>query len=169
MPPNQDDRSSTRRTTITLLTIHAFLFALAVYISPYPYEQLDIAFNVTCGMIFFVVNPLLLLALLLSFLLQARATLNDGTDSLSKEAVLLQGIMFAGLAVTWPFRLILPQNMWEVRPADPVVLTTWYPWVGWACVNSAVVAVGSAMLLFIASKSNVQPGNTAERRALLAG
>lgn len=168
MPPDQDNRGSTKKTTITLLIVHAVLFALAVYISPRPQEAMDISFNIICGMIFFVVNPLLLLALLLSFLLQARATLDDGTGSLSNQTVLFQGMVFAGLAVTWPFRLILPQNMWEVRPLNPVVLTTWYPWVGWACVNSAVVAIGSVIFLFIASKSDVQSGSAAERRALLA-
>ena len=39
--------------------------------------------------------------------------------------------------------------MWRAG-TTPVVLTQWYPWVGWACVNNAVVAIGQGILLLLA-------------------
>lgn len=152
-----------------MLVIHAALFGLAVFISPRPYGSWDPIFALILGIMFDIVNPLLSLALFLGMMLQILTTCHEGLGSLSTRTVFLKGIVFAGLAFCWPFRLILPRNMWEVRPVQPVVLTTWYPLVGWACVNSVVVAGGSAILLCVAGKSDMEPSSTAERTALLAG
>lgn len=56
-----------------------------------------------------------------------------------------QCVVFLALAILWPFRLTLPQSLWEARPVQPVVVTAWYPAVGSVCVNG-IVAVGAGAL-----------------------
>lgn len=99
-----------------------------------------------------IVNPIFTLLAVVAFFFQASVTWPArDLGVLSKPTLVLQFATFLLLAVSWPFRLILPSNMWRLG-SKPAVLMEWYPWVGWACVNNAVMAIGQGAMLFTVSR-----------------
>lgn len=115
----------------------------------------DLAFNLMRNLHAVIANYVFTFLLTMSFLFQVHIMPSYGqTNALSKWTLALQSFTFLLLAISWPFRLILPPNMWE-HGLKPAVLMEWYPWVGWACVNSAIMAIGQGVLLFISSRGGV--------------
>ena len=105
-----------------------------------------------------------------AFFFQARAMPPVGRPNvLSKWTLGLHFFTFLVLAISWPFRMKLPPNMWKLG-SKPTVLLEWYPWVGWACVNNAILAIGQGSLLlfcFIRVGFVGKIRVTDERRSLL--
>jgi hypothetical protein len=138
----------------------------------------NIAFLIIMSANSYIAIPLSTLAILAAFACQIRHSSRGSTsrtrsssftslDALSLRALALQGVVFLALAVLWPFRLRLPTNLsgggwWWVG-------TEWYPQVGWACVNNAVVAVGQFVVLYVVvrAESGGDGRVGGERRALL--
>ena len=129
----------------------------------------DIVFNIIRNLNAGIANPILTLLGVVAFIIQARVTWRtQELDALSELTLALQVIIFLLLAVSWPFRLILPPNMWSLGH-QPAILLEWYPWVGWACVNSAVVAIGQATVLYVACQSRHSASSSvSERQHLVA-
>ena len=113
----------------------------------------NVIFNIVRNINADIVNPLLTICAATAFIIQARTTrrVPRELDMLSESTLIFQTLLFLLLAISWPFRLILPENMWASGDWKAVLLS-WYPWVGWACVNSAVFAVGQAIVLYISWK-----------------
>lgn len=152
---------------VLLWILHIVLFTLSVPIGGRPQ---DIVFNIIRNINAAVINPLFTLIAAVSIFIQARAmpAMPDQLMGWSQWTLGLQSLTYLILAISWPFRLILPPNMWQLG-SKPALLLEWYPWVGWACVNNAILAIGQGMILFL-SISRVADGNSSladERRALL--
>ena len=161
-----DNTTTSKKVAITGLVLHALLFLVSL---PIGGRSEDIIFNIIRNINADVANPIFTLLAVVAFIIQARVTWGaQESDALSKSTVVLQIIIFLLLAILWPFRLILPDNMWQSRD-QPALLLKWYPWVGWACANSAVVAIGQATVLYAAYQG--RDGNSplaGERQHLLA-
>lgn len=150
---------------VVLLMLHAFLFLLSI---PVGGRHQDTIFIIICNLNAGIANPIITIAAAVAYMLQAIATNNaQGLGALSNLSLVLQVATFLALAVLWPFRLVLPENLWEVGP-QPVLWTQWYPWVGWACVNSAAVAIGQVGVLYVGlGLGDGNPRSASERQALL--
>lgn len=100
------------------------------------------------GINYAFINPLFTIATGVAFGLQASATgATQNRTALSRMTLVLQIIVFLALAVLWPVRFRLPEYL--KGPSSWVVLD-WYPLVGWACVNNALIAVGQCIVLHAA-------------------
>ena len=109
----------------------------------------DVIFNIIRNINFDVVNPIVTILAITAPMFQASVSSPSPViGALSKTSLLLQSATFAFLAISWPFRLKLPPNMWHFA-STPAVITAWFPWVGWACVNSGVAAVGQGALWLV--------------------
>jgi hypothetical protein len=149
---------------VLLWILHIVLLTLSVAIGGRPQ---DIVFNIIRNINAAVINPLFTLIAAVTVIIQARA-MPDQLMGRSQWTLGLQSFTYLILAISWPFRLILPPNMWQLG-SKPALLLEWYPWVGWACVNNAILAIGQGMILFL-SISRVADGNLSladERRQLL--
>jgi hypothetical protein len=127
----------------------------------------DVVFNIIRNINAAVMNPLFTLMAAVTVYTQARS-MPDQPMGWSQWALGLQSFTYLLLAISWPFRLILPPNMWQLG-SKPALLLEWYPWVGWACVNNTILAIGQGIILFL-SISRVVDGKsslTDERRSLL--
>jgi len=115
----------------------------------------------------YCINPVITIATVVAFALQAgTARETQGPSALNRTTLLLQAVVFLALAVSWPFRFKVPQNL---RSGGNLwLLEEWYPLVGWTCINSAVIAIGQDIVLYAASTTadnGVEPDG--ERQALL--
>ena len=82
---------------------------------------------------------------------QARMTWKHPRRSaLSPTALALQAVLYLGLAIAWPYRLALPPELRNhgISSFD-WIYSEWYPMVGWACVNNALLALGQAVVLSV--------------------
>lgn len=149
---------------VLLWILHIVLFILSVEIGGRPQ---DVVFNIIRNINARVINTLFTLITAVAVFIQARA-MPDQLMGWSQWTLGLQSFTYLILAISWPFRLILPPNMWQLG-SKPVLLLEWYPWVGWACVNNAILAIGQGMILFLSIR-RVPDGNLSlanERRPLL--
>jgi hypothetical protein len=148
------------------LILHVLLFVFSIFLGG---RQLDIVFNIIRNINAGVINPLFTLIAAVSFF-QACVMLPVGEPNVSSKWTLgLQCFTFLLLAISWPFRLILPPNMWELG-AKPAILLEWFPWVGWACVNNAILAIGQGIMLLLLisrKRSDSEITLTDEHRPLL--
>jgi hypothetical protein len=158
-----DSAFPSNRAAVTLLTLHASLCIFwALFAGTPSRDWLDLHFIAIMGFNQYLINPIITIATGVAFALQARET-TRGPSALNRTASLLQAITFLALAVSWFFRFQVPRNMrdrgflWLVQ--------VWYPLVGWACINNAVIAIGHAFVLYAASGSGGAPDG--ERQALL--
>lgn len=136
--------SQQTRTAAILLAIHALLSVFWAVLAGKPSRDwLDLPFVVIMGFNLAIVNPMITIATIVSYGLQAIETLaTEKRTAASRSALVLQAIVFLALAVLWPFRFKLPQDLRESDPLD------WYPIVGWACVNNALIALGQSIVLY---------------------
>lgn len=126
--------------TLTILT-HILLF---IYTIPSGDSTDDIVLIITVNINMMVVNLLTSAATALAYICQTYTTVRrNDTGALSTTTLGLHVTVSAALAATWPFRLVLDEDLW---PPEGWVWT-WYRWVGWACVNSAIAAMGQAIVL----------------------
>lgn len=151
-----------------VLILHALLFILSVVAGGRPQ---DVVFNIIRNINAGIVNPLFTLIAAVSFFFQARVMPPAGQpNALSKWTLSLHFFIFLILAICWPFRLILPPNMWKLG-GKPAILLEWYPWVGWACVNNAIMAIGQGIMLLLYTSRAESDNNitfTDERQSLLS-
>jgi hypothetical protein len=174
-PTSAHGRSMSGRTAIALILLHAALSVGFAVVAGKPARQLNnIAFLIIMSANNYIAIPVSIIAALGAFVYQIRSSGSElagsGTSSsnaLSTRAFALQGIVFLALAVLWPSRLTLPRNL---RHGDWWLVTEWYPQVGWACVNNAVFAAESILMLYIGSCAKSDGGERVlgERQALLS-
>ncbi|KAI9826471.1 MAG: hypothetical protein M1819_007364 [Sarea resinae] len=156
-----------KKVAVLLWILHVLLFILSVAAGGRPQ---DVIFNIIRNINADIINPLFTLIAAVAFFFQARVMPPVGQpNGLSKWTLGLHFFTFLLLAISWPFRLILPPNMWKLG-SKPAILLEWYPWVGWACVNNAILAIGQGiMLLLYISRAGCDGTirSTDERRSLL--
>jgi hypothetical protein len=94
-----------------------------------------------------LVNPVITLLGIISFLPQAREILSRRSPgALSIPGLAVQAVVFAAVALYWPWRM----SMGSLRDIPWGSLISWYQLVGWAAVDNAVFAVVQAALLWVA-------------------
>ncbi|TAQ89235.1 hypothetical protein B7494_g2442 [Chlorociboria aeruginascens] len=156
-----------KRVAVLLWILHVLLFIFSVVAGGRPQ---DVFFNIIRNINAAIINPLFTLIAAVAFFFQARVTPPAGqSNALSKWTLGLHFLIFLLLAISWPFRLILPPNMWKLG-SKPAILLQWYPWVGWACVNNAILAIGQGIMLLLYLSRAEFEGKirfTDERRSLL--
>ncbi|TQV90106.1 hypothetical protein IF1G_11215 [Cordyceps javanica] len=150
---------------VLLWILHAVLFLLSI---PIGGRAEDIVFNIIRNINAVFINPLFTLIATIAVFTQVRAMPNQ-LMGCSHWTLGAQSFTYLILAISWPFRLILPPNMWGPG-SKPDQLLQWYRWVGWACVNNAILAIGQGVMLFL-SISRVADGhlNLADERRPLIG
>lgn len=152
---------------VLLWILHVLLFSLSVMAGG---RADDVVFNIIRNINAGIINPFFTLIAAVAFFFQARVMTAVGQpNALSKWTLGLHFLTFLLLATSWPFRLILPPNMWQLG-AKPAILLEWYPWVGWACVNNAVLAIGQGTMMLLYIRSMTFDGDvriTPERQHLL--
>lgn len=91
---------------------------------------------------------------------QARAVMGaapgSGLGALSPVGLIAQGLVFALLALSWPWRLAFPWDQIEGDVVNWVVLKAWFQVVGFVAVDYAVFALGQFVLLLIAMRHGLQ-------------
>lgn len=143
-----------RGSASALIILHFLFFIVSIFIEGSPD---DVIFTVISNINSGIVNPVFTLLAGVFFFFQASVTWpSSSIGALSMWTLLLQSITFLLLAISWPFRLILPPNMWKLG-SKPALLMEWYPWVGWACVNNALMAVGQGFMLLVVHKISKSP------------
>ncbi|OAL43329.1 hypothetical protein IQ07DRAFT_593125 [Pyrenochaeta sp. DS3sAY3a] len=163
-----DDNSPSNKTAITLLTLHASFCIFWALLAGTPRDDwLDLPFVTIMGVNQYVVNPIVSIATAMAFVVQHGTTRDvEGPSALNRTTLLPPMLVFHALAVSWPFRFQVPQNL--LLHDNWWILTVWYPLVGWTCVNNAVIAFGQVILLYaMAGRSNGGVGLDGEREALL--
>lgn len=145
-PPSVSGYASTsKKVAVSLWISYIPLFYLAIVAGGRPE---DLVFNVIRNLNAKIVSPLFTLLAAAAFFFQLRVTwVGRNLGALSKWMLGLQCVIYLLLAVSWPLRLILPPNMWELG-STPALLMEWYPWVGWPGINNAILAIGQGALLF---------------------
>ncbi|KAF4633686.1 hypothetical protein G7Y89_g4418 [Cudoniella acicularis] len=155
---------------VLLWILHVLLFVLSVAATVGDKgDDLFSVFNIIRNINAGIVNPLFALITAFAFFFQVKVTPPVGQPNVWSNWTLgLQSFTFLLLAILWPFRLILPPNMWQLG-SKPAILMAWYPWVGWACVNNAILAIGQGIMLCISINREVNGkiGFTDERQSLL--
>lgn len=143
-PTSTGKASPSTGTAVVLLALHALLSVFWAVLAGKPSRDwLDLPFIVIMGFNFAIINPMITIATLVAYGLQAIETLaTEKRAALSRSALVLQIIVFLALAVLWPFRFKLPQDLRESDTFE------WYPLVGWACVNNALIALGQSIVLY---------------------
>ena len=174
-PTPGHNKSTSGRTAIALIISHAAISATFAIIAGKPRRRWDnLAFLIIMSANSYIAIPLSSLATLAAFAYQIRHGNSESATggkhspkALSTWVLALQVALFLSLALFWPSRLTLPRNL---RHGDWWLLTEWYPQVGWACVNNAVFAAGSILLLYVelgvGSEGSERPPG--ERQALLS-
>jgi len=154
-PADEDtaERSTRRaffsgRTPLILLLLHAMLFFLY---PPFGGDANEYAFFLIAGFDYYIVNPLTTISIVIALVNQTRMTWEpQGRPALSPTTLALQAVLYLGLAIAWPYRLVLPPELWSWETISfDFIYSEWYPMVGWACVNSAVLALGQAVVFFV--------------------
>lgn len=133
---------------MTLLILHAALCVFWAFLAGKPRNDwIDIPFVVIMSINYAAINPLITLATGVASGFQATVTGDSQRpNALSRTSLVLQMIIFLALAVLWPIRFSV-----SLYTRDPSMwlLSDWYPFVGWACVNNALIAVGSCFVLYV--------------------
>ncbi|EED12094.1 conserved hypothetical protein [Talaromyces stipitatus ATCC 10500] len=138
-----------KKVAVSLWILHVLSFILSVVAGGRPQ---DVAFNIIRNINATVINPLFTLMAVVAFFYQVRVMPSAGhPNALSNWTLGLHFFTFLLLAISWPFRLILPPNMWQLG-SKPAILLEWYPWVGWACVNNAIFAIDQGMILLYSGR-----------------
>ncbi|KAH8726132.1 hypothetical protein GQ44DRAFT_680393 [Phaeosphaeriaceae sp. PMI808] len=150
---DSDSAFPSNKSAVTLLIIHASLCIFWALLAGQPRDDwLDLPFVTIMGINQYCTNPLITIATGVASALQAStASRTQGSSALDQSTVLLQAVVFLGLAVSWSFRFRVPQNLY--LRVDVWWLGVWYPLVGWTCVNSAVVAVGQGVVMYVTSRA----------------
>ena len=146
------DPSPTPRTAYTLLTLHAALCVLWAYLAGTPTtDWIDLPFTGVMGLNAYIINPIVGLLTIYAMKLQidtARDT--EGGLVLTQFTMGLQALVFVALAVSWPFRFKVPQNL-ALRMGREWWVQEWYPLVGWVYLNNGVTGIGLGIVALCAS------------------
>jgi hypothetical protein len=137
-----------RRTPLILLLLHAMLFFLY---PPFGGSADDYAFFLIAGFDYYIVNPITTILIVIALLHQANTIwTHQGETALSPTALASQVFLHLGLAISWPYRLTLPHNLWSWKTVSfDWICSEWYPVVGWVCVNNAILAFGQTVMFFV--------------------
>ncbi|KAI1944369.1 hypothetical protein LOZ12_004242 [Ophidiomyces ophidiicola] len=97
------------------------------------------------------VHPIVTLLGFASLFAQARETLSRSSPgALSPLGLAAQAVVFAAVALYWPFRMTIPEEFWRMSPWNRLV--AWYQLVGWATVDNTIFALVQAILFWIATR-----------------
>lgn len=158
--------ASTAKIAAALLVSHAMLFLFSQLVEG---RGDDIIFFIVSDCNAYFANTLTAISIGIAFFHEASFSQDMKEPSmLSKRSIMLHGVLYLALAISWPFRLKLPSNLWSHGDQWPLV-TEWYPWVGWPCVNSTAMAPGQAFMMLLISDRKERESQTAgETRPMLA-
>ncbi|CRG87374.1 hypothetical protein PISL3812_04391 [Talaromyces islandicus] len=146
LPTSTPPRVLSKNVAVGLWILHVLLFIISI---PAGGRAQDLVFTVIININATIINPFFSLLAAAALFFQARVVPPAGQPNvLSKWTLGLQCFTFLLLAISWPFRLILPDNMWKNGP-QPALYLGWYPWVGWATVNNAILAIGQGITLLL--------------------
>ncbi|KAF7853619.1 uncharacterized protein EAF02_011924 [Botrytis sinoallii] len=144
--PSPTISPTAKRVAVGLWIFHGLFSIFYIVVGGRPE---DIVFNINRNLHVSIVNPLFIFLAVVAFYLQARIIPPVNKPGAYSEWTLgTQLFIFMLLAVSWPFRLILPLNMWELGPQAAIFLG-WYPWVGWACINTTILTFDRGILLLL--------------------
>lgn len=149
------DTSISAKTTIALVFGHAVIcIAMALLIGVPSDDWLDLPFVTIMSVNNICINPVITAAEVIAFVLQIKQSrAAQGLRALDTTTLLLQAAIFFALAILWPFRFTMPERL---TYSDGLwLIKEWYPHVGWASVNSAIIGIGQYLVLYA--------GNTATR------
>lgn len=163
---NHCSHASAAKIAAALLVSHATLFMFSLLVEG---RGDDIIFFIVNAFNAYFANTLTTISIGIAFLHQASfGQVTKEPRTLSKRSIMLHGVLYLALAISWPFRLKLPSNLWSHGHQWPLV-TEWYPWVGWPCVKSTVMATGQALvMLFISDRKERESPTAGETQDLLA-
>jgi hypothetical protein len=153
------DPSPTPRTAYTFLALHAALCVLWAYFAGTPTRDwLDLPFVTVMGVNACIVNPFVSLATMYAMKVQIDTTRSTkGISVLTQSTMGFQALVFLALAISWPLRFKVPKNLsrgmgWEYWVQE------WYPLVGWACVNNAIIGIGLGIVAVCAGSDGEAGG-----------
>jgi heme/copper-type cytochrome/quinol oxidase subunit 2 len=107
----------------------------------------------------FIVKPILIVAALLSFVVQAyRSRPRPDPGALSTHTLAAQAVLFAVVGICWMFRFSLPPRSRSIN---------WYPLTGWATVDSVEFSVGQAALWLVVAQKRVVAAEEEETAPLI--
>jgi len=112
-----------KRVAVLLWALHILLFIISVVVGGRPQ---DMFFNIIRNINAAIINPLFTVITMAAFFFQARLMSSvDQLNAWSQWKLGFQLFTFLLLATSWPFRLILPPNMWQLG-SQPALLLEWY-------------------------------------------
>lgn len=161
-------------TAVFLLVLHTGASIMFAAIVGESRRQLDnLAFLIIMSAQAYIANPFATGLLAVAFACQLRWTNvrrkagEVRASALSKYTLASQSAIFLALAILWPSRLMLPSKLRREEPW--YLIDEWYPFVGWACVNSFVTAAGNYVVLYVVSATDTKSttGLAVERSTLL--
>ena len=127
-------------------TFHLLISVVPIFADAYtadPGYEMGRSWNLGYFSIGHVLLTPVFTALAAAALLPQALAIGLDTRALSPEGLAAQAILFALLALSWPWRLWVPPNLDSMNG-------TWYELVGFVPVDHAVFATVQAVLLFIA-------------------
>lgn len=96
-----------------------------------------------------IIDPLFIFVTILALLIQSRImSPSDEVIILSEWEFSIQLFTFLLLAISWPLKLVRPHTLRKPGPQSAIFLG-WHPWLAWACVNTAILAVGQGIMLLL--------------------
>lgn len=136
------------RTALCILVLHAAVSLVFAFTAGKPLRQLNnIAYLVIMSANACVAVPASTVAIAIAMHCQSNAASTSNRRIISHTTLVTRCVVFLALAALWPFRLTLSRNVsrgkgiwWS--------LTECYPYVGWAGVNSGLLAIGSYLTLY---------------------
>ncbi|OQE13975.1 hypothetical protein PENSTE_c040G05986 [Penicillium steckii] len=113
------------------------------------------------------VNPVVTLAISISFIIQIRRSLEEDSPCLSFRTLATQAIIFALLAISWPLRVSWPSDRIPAFFDSPLI--EWYRQIGWPAVDHFVFAIGQAILCYVTRRRSIDTEDflSGEREPLL--
>ncbi|TEY30102.1 hypothetical protein BOTCAL_0899g00010 [Botryotinia calthae] len=125
----------------------------------------EIVSNINENFDFGIINPLFIFVTVVALFLQALIMPPaDETITLSEWEISIQLFTFLLLTTSWPLKLIRPHALWKPGPQSAIFMG-WYPWMAWACANTAILVVGQGIMLLLRVRRRRFNGNirTAEK------
>jgi hypothetical protein len=164
-----DDTWPSNKTAIALLVLHATLCVFWAIVAGRPRDDwLDLPFVTIMGINQYCINPVITIMIAVAFAFQVDTIKETrGPSALNPVTLFLQAVVFLALAISWPFRMKVPQNRTFYDKLS--LLEEWYTLVGWPCINNAIIAIGQGIVLLYVTFRRIDGGDDSseERQSLL--
>lgn len=102
------------------------------------------------------INPVVTILTIAAFFVQVREISTTHSpwplsSSLSVLGLVVQAVVFAVVALAWPWRLVFPwDKVGEGIPWAPSFWLSWYQLIGWVVDDNAFFAIVQAVLFWVA-------------------